>query len=99
MAFTLMRCVSGCTCRAAETCRLVLRLCISKEMQTTTRPLARFLRGEGPARHSGRLISIATTWLLPQTIKKRQRFWCMHRKIDRKSARERERYDDGVRLD
>ncbi len=60
----LMECVSGSTFREGEICRSVLCTFINRRMLTTTRPLARYLRGEGPAHPSGRQSSIAITWLL-----------------------------------
>src|SRR6267143_7059693 len=51
-------------------------------MLTTTRSLARFLRGEGQAHPSGHPTLTAITLPLQPMARKMQRFWYMNRKIE-----------------
>src|SRR6266581_1526415 len=52
-------------------------------MLTTTRSLARFLRGEGPAHPSGHPTLTATTLPLQPMARKRRRFWYTHPRFER----------------
>src|SRR3981081_717144 len=78
-----MRDVSESTYRGDEACQLVSYTFINRRMLTTTRLLARYLRGEGRARPSGRLSLIAITLALLRLTKRRQRFWYTRRRTEK----------------